>query len=292
MDGRRSVGIAAGLLAGMIGCKTPEQRQQAELARQTEATTQLVKSNQALAAAQVDLPPAKDRKLKPETLVKIGALKEQAAEDAERPQPERDAFRYQARQSYQKAIEQDPKYAPAYIELAGSYLQTGENDRANAVFDQALKANPKNGLLWFELGTVQARAKHWEASLESLSRAAQLDPDNTQFQKTYGLALARAGRFDESYDVMSKCMSESEARFNVARMLKHVGQPEACLQQLSLSLRANPNFAPAQELLDAMNRPSPVTPVNHEEPVQPPPVNGTGAGSDVPSQDGFDGTRK
>lgn len=309
MDGRRSIGIAAGLFAGMIGCKTPEQRQLAELSRQTETTTKLVKSNQALAASQVDLPPAKDRKLKPETLVKIGALKEQAADDKDRPQAERDAFRYQARQSYQKAIEQDPKFTQAYLALAGSYLQTGENDRANALFDKALKVNPKNGQLWFELGTVQARAKDWTASLESLNKAAQLDPDNKQYQKTYGLALARVGKFDESYDVLSKCMSESEARFNVARMLKHVGKPEECQQQLQQALKANPNFLPAQELLDEMNRPAPVATVKHEEPAPAPtapatstatdPVNlppvligGTGAIPTTPSQDGFDGKRK
>jgi tetratricopeptide (TPR) repeat protein len=268
MDGRWSLALSAGVLGGMIGCQSPQARQSADLAKQTADTTKLVKAQQATAAAQDNLP-ARDKRLKSETLVKLGALKEQAAENAERPQAERDAFRYQARQTYQKAIDQDPKCTIGYLALISSYIQSGESDKANAVFAKALKANPKNAQLWFEMGTVQARAKDWTPALENLSRAVQLDPENKQYQKTYGLALARSGRFEESYALLSKCMSESEARFNIARMLKHVGQPDECQQQLELAVKANPNFLPARELLDELTHPAPVKNVDYQEPVKP-----------------------
>jgi tetratricopeptide (TPR) repeat protein len=301
MDGRRSLALPAFLLAGMIGCKSAQERQSADLAKQTADTTKMVKAQQYNAVTH-EPPLPKDKRLKPETLVKLGALKEQAADDAERPQAEKDTLRYQARQAYQKAIDQDPKYTMGYMALVSSYLHTGENDKAHAVFDKALKKNPKSGQLWFELGTVQARAKDWNASLESLGRAVKLDPENKQYQKTYGLALARSGRFDESYALLAKCMSEAEARYNIARMLKHVGQPDACHQQLELALKAKPDFLPARQLLDEMNGEMSVKSVNYEESANPnagagptdpqrrQPVQSGGKDGESPSpdKDGFD----
>jgi Tfp pilus assembly protein PilF len=309
MDGRWSLALSAGMLGGMIGCQSPQARQSADMAKQTADTTKAVKAQQASAVAQENMP-ARDKHLKSETLVKLGALKEQAADSPDRAQFERDAFRYQARQSYQKAIDQDPKCTVGYMALVSSYMQTGESDKANAVFDKALKAQPKNAQLWYELGTMQARNKDWTPALENLARAAQLDPENKQYQKTYGLALARNGRFEESYTLMSKCMSESEARFNVARMLKHVGQPEACQQQLQLAVKANPNYMPAREMLDELTHPAPVKTVEYQEPAKPKVepkaepepsdaptlepvlIGGRGPGSRTPSKDGFDGKPK
>jgi tetratricopeptide (TPR) repeat protein len=303
MDGRWAWAFSAGLVWSMVGCQTPQQRQDADLVKQTAATTKMVKSQQALAAQ--DPPPAKDHKLKSETLVKLGALKDQAAENTEKSQTERDAFRYQARQSYQKAIDQDPKCIQAYLALAGSYWASGEQDKATAVFDKAIKANPKNGQLYYELGTIQLRAKDWSQGLDSLSTACQLDPENKHYQKTYGLALARNGRFDDGYAVLAKCMSESEARFNVARMLKHVGQTDACNRQLELALKANPDYMPAREMLDEPSVQSTVKTAKYEESQKPPvahkptePMNmpSVPSGSNdmaprAPVQEGFDGPR-
>jgi tetratricopeptide (TPR) repeat protein len=234
------------------------------MAQSDAATNKTLKAQQAAALTQ-DPPFPRDKRLKSETLVKLGALKDQAAEEVERPQAERDAFRYQARQAYQKAIEQEPKVALGYVALAGSFMNTGEHDKAYTVFDKGLKANPKSAQLWFELGAVRARAKDWTASLEALQRAGELDPDNKQYQKTLGLTYARTGQYDEAYAVLSRCMSESEARFNVARMLKHLQQNEACQTQLQLALQANPNYAPARELLDELTKSPSVRPASHEE---------------------------
>jgi tetratricopeptide (TPR) repeat protein len=268
MDGRWSLRLAVGLIGGIIGCSGTQTRSPGDVMAQSEAaTTKTLKAQQAAALTQ-DPPLPKDKRLKAETLVKLGALKDQAADEAERPQVERDAFRYQARQAYQKAIDQEPKVPLGYIALAGSFMNSGEHDRAYAVFDKGLKANPKSGQLWFELGAVRARAKDWTASLEALQRAAELDPDNKQYQKTLGLTYARTGQYDEAYAVLSRCMSEAEARFNVARMLSHMQQNEACQTQLQLALQANPNFLPAREMLDELaNRPG-VQPTKHEEPVK------------------------
>ena len=287
MDGRWWLGLVAGTLAGTIGCSSWQTRSAGEAMRPTDASAMTAKSlkaqQQAVAAAK-EPPPPRDKRLKSETLVKLAALKEQAADDAERPQAERDAFRQQARQAYQKAIDQDSKCTMAYVALAGSYVNTGEQDKAFAVYNKAIKTNPNNAGLWFELGSVHARAKDWTPALE---------------------CLGQAGKFDDGYSVLVKCMSESEARYNIARMQKHVGQVSACQRQLQLALQANPDFSPAREMLDELGRGTPVKIVKYEEPAKqnaaaPPtdPLNlppvllgGNGPAPAAPPKDGFDGTR-
>jgi tetratricopeptide (TPR) repeat protein len=206
--------------------------------------------------------------LKPSTYVSLGALKEQAADDPDRPLPEREAFRYQARQSYLKAIDLDKKYTPAYVALAKSYFATDERDKAQATFKKALALAPKDGSIWFEQGAALARAKDWDAAVESMMQATRLDPENKQYQKYLGLTLARAGRYDEGYYALARCMPEAEARTIVARMLRHNQDPAAAEQQLRLALAADPTYEPARGLL-AGGGPaaeSPVRTVSYEEP--------------------------
>jgi tetratricopeptide (TPR) repeat protein len=187
--------------------------------------------------------------LKPATYVSIGSLKEQAADDPQRSEQERDAFRYQARQSYLKATQVDPKFAPAYVALAKSYFATGERDKCLAEFKKALAIAPNDASIWFEQGEVHARAKDWTGAIESMTRAVKLDPENKQYAKFLGLTLARSGRYDEGYAFLAQCMPEAEARTAVARMLEHNQQPDAAERQAKLALKADPDYAPARELV-------------------------------------------
>jgi hypothetical protein len=116
---------------------------------------------------------------------------------------------------------------------------------------------------------MYARGKEWPAALESFGQAVQLDPDNKQYQKTYGFALARAGRSEEAYAALAHCMGEAEAHTNVARMLKHLQQRDACQWHLQLALRANPGYAPARDLLAELNGPPPVAAAQPARPEEP-----------------------
>jgi len=182
----------------------------------------------------------------------MGALAEQMADDPNRPANEREQFRAKARQSYQKAVEADAKYAPAYLALAASYAASNEGEQALANFAKAAQAAPNDAAVWAAQGNYFARIKEWDAAIESLSRAIQLEPGNKDHLKKLGFALARAGRVDEGYAVLAKCMSEADARYNVARMLQHLEQPMACRWYLQMALQADPNYQPAREALAAM----------------------------------------
>jgi tetratricopeptide (TPR) repeat protein len=246
MDGRLSLVLAGGLFAA-VGCNSTSKRP-GDLAQAGEPPT----AKSIHVASNVPPPPAEPQRtnLKPSTYLSMGALTEQAAEETERPQAERDGFRHQARQSYQKALQVDPKYAPAYIALGASYMAEGDRAQAQAMFQKAIELAPNDAALWSDLGTIQAKGKDWTAAITSYSRAAQLDPGNRPLETRLGLTLARAGRYEDSLNVLAKVMPEAEARYNVARMMKHNGEDTAADVQIKLALKADPSFELARQLQD------------------------------------------
>jgi tetratricopeptide (TPR) repeat protein len=241
MDGRRKLVLAGCFLASAVGCNTTPK--QPTTVAQTPAFTS--------AQPTKTYPPAEPTRsnLKPSTYVSMGGLTEQAADEQDRPATEREALRRQARQSYQKALQVDPKYAPAYVALGESYLNGGEREQAQEMFKKAIEIAPNDAGLWAELGAAQAKAKDWPNAVASLSRAVQLDPSNKPMEQRLGFTQARAGQYEDALNTLAKCMSEAEARYNVARMMKHNGQTDAADQQLQLALKANPEFDAARQML-------------------------------------------
>jgi len=251
MDGRWSLFLTAGFLGGLSGCSTLGNRQPAGLpVVPTTPASQLTQTTQPTAS--LPLTPHSG-KLLPSTHLTMGAMAEQVADDANRPAAEREQFRAKARQAYQKAIETDAKYAPAYLALAASYAATNEREQAVANFAKATQFAPNEASVWAAQGSYYARVKEWDAAIESLSHAIQLEPGNKEHMKKLGFALARAGRVDEGYAALAKCMSEADARYNIARMLQHMEQPMACRWYLQMALQADPNYEPAREALAAIS---------------------------------------
>jgi Flp pilus assembly protein TadD len=266
MDGRWSLLLTAGFLGGLSGCATSGNRPATGLPivpATPPAQAQSMQTTQTTAS--LPLTPHSG-KLMPSTHMTMGTLAEQVAEDPNRPAAEREQFRVKARQSYQKAVETDPKFAPGYLALAASYAATNEREQAVAHFTKATQMAPNDAGVWAAQGTYYARVKEWDAAIESLSRAIQLEPGNKEIMKKLGFALARAGRVDEGYAILAKCMSEAEARYNVARMLQHLEQPMACRWYLQMALQADPNYEPAREAMALITgEASSVQPVAYNE---------------------------
>ena len=85
--------------------------------------------------------------------------------------------------------------------------------------------------------------------------ALKIDPENLAFRKTLAFSMARCGKWEEAFDVMCQVMPEAQARYNMARVLEHMKQSDACRQQLMLALKADPNYADARDFLAELNEP-------------------------------------
>jgi tetratricopeptide (TPR) repeat protein len=186
---------------------------------------------------------------KASTYVAFGDYRAASGFGAECSAQQQTQYREEARRAYLKAIEVDPKYLPAYLSLAR--LQAGCEDHAGAasIYERALKLNDRDASMWFEAGMCQCRLKNWNPAVEGLRKACELDPKNRQYGRTLGFALARAGRYEESFQVLAHHSGEAKAHLDLARMLRHQKQDAAARQQVLLALRMDPSLTGARALL-------------------------------------------
>lgn len=183
------------------------------------------------------------------TCLAIGNLGLQAATSGvPAPPGKREQDLDKARRSFQKALELDPNCLAAYSGLAATYQAQSNYDKAKETYQRGLKQFPKDASLWFELGMCEARHQDWGPALECLKVAVSLDPENRTFVNMLGFGLARTGHYEESYFCFKKIHGESQAHYNLARMLHHLKQDEASKQQVQLALNAKPDFPQAKEL--------------------------------------------
>jgi tetratricopeptide (TPR) repeat protein len=165
-------------------------------------------------------------------------------------------LRNKARLAYEQALQIHPNDQPALMALARLYNTEGDYERAVATYNRAIQAFPKEAALRYELGMCHARRKNWDLALQSLHQAVQADAHNRRYGYAYGLCLALARRPNEGFAVLAKLEGTASAHYDIARMLHHLEQDEACKEHLHLAVSQNPELEAARQLLAALETPT------------------------------------
>src|SRR6202521_1166268 len=96
---------------------------------------------------------------------------------------------------------QTPAATPAQTGAAGLFqdgqraLQSGDLDAAQQAFRQVLKADPRSGAAYANLGVIAMRRKDWDAALSLLQRAQRLEPKMAGVRLNIGLVKYRRGDY-------------------------------------------------------------------------------------------------
>lgn len=186
---------------------------------------------------------------KPETIAILAQVQLDAAFAEETVTASRELLLDQARQGFQKALQQDPKNPIALLGLAQYHARLGERQKALEVYHRYLQYYPQDIQARYQLALVHAQWKDWEGAVQWCDEALHLDPESRNIRKTKGFCLARAGRYDEALATFREIMPESLARYHLARVLEHMGHAEASRQQLHLALQSDPNCEQARQFL-------------------------------------------
>ncbi|WP_295407037.1 tetratricopeptide repeat protein [uncultured Thiocystis sp.] len=107
-----------------------------------------------------------------------------------------------AERAYQAALRLDPRFTPAYANLADLYRGQGRESEAEAQLRTGLAATPDNADLHHALGLTMVRAKRLDAALEELKRATELAPTHSRYAYVYAVALDSAGRTQDAIPVL------------------------------------------------------------------------------------------
>jgi tetratricopeptide (TPR) repeat protein len=93
-------------------------------------------------------------------------------------------------QELKAAIQLDPLFVPAYVNLADLYRVVDRDLEGERTLRDGLAVAPASGVLHYALGLALVRLKRIDEAIREFARAAALEPDNTRFVYVYHTALA------------------------------------------------------------------------------------------------------
>lgn len=96
------------------------------------------------------------------------------------------------------------------VELGDRYFARGETERALQMW-QRLARDPNDAAALHTLGQVYLDHDMTDQALEVLAKAMKLAPERTEFAKSYGLGLERAGASTSSANVRARYYREAQA---------------------------------------------------------------------------------
>jgi tetratricopeptide (TPR) repeat protein len=88
------------------------------------------------------------------------------------------------------AIQMDSDQVAGYLELARTYEERRQPDRAMEVYQQALALSPKDHELYFRAGLLLKEMKDYAGAEEMLRWAMELDPNNLTYRRQWGAIAA------------------------------------------------------------------------------------------------------
>ncbi|HJW83754.1 MAG TPA: tetratricopeptide repeat protein [Anaerolineae bacterium] len=127
--------------------------------------------------------------------------------------------------AFERALQIDPKYGPAYDELGWTYYNTQDYRQAAEVLEQAIEVDPKSWSAYGHLGTTYYSNRNYEGAAEALPRAIDLmnetfDADRycvnatsracdrlVEAYYTLGLANFYLAKCEESYPLFDKALA-------------------------------------------------------------------------------------
>jgi predicted CXXCH cytochrome family protein len=223
----------------------PEQRFKAGNSLLTDPVRSVrIEAGRSLAAATRSKLPAEQRQLldravaeyldaqrfnadRPESFLNIGLLYVDLGDPAK------------AQAAYQSALTRNPRFAPAYVNLADLYRQQSDDQRAEQVLRAGLMQVSDGADLRHALGLLLVRAQRYDAAVTELGRAARERPDVARYAYVYGVALHSTGKVNEALQTLEAAQRRHptdrailEALISMHREAGHADKAQAYTSKL------------------------------------------------------------
>ncbi|WP_244943766.1 tetratricopeptide repeat protein [Vibrio algivorus] len=125
----------------------------------------------------------------------------------------------EAEKNFKKAIDVEPIFVPAYVNLADVYRLKKQEVLAQKVLEQGIVISPNNASLYYAKAMSYVRMQQKSLALIELEKAAQLSENNEHYQYTYSLLLKDQGQPREAVRALEKAYNVSMANPELAYAL-------------------------------------------------------------------------
>lgn len=184
----------------------------------------------------------------------------------------------QARESYQKALDIDPKSVDALLGLSRLEQLAGRHAEAEKQLQRAQKLRPKDPLVHAAWGEFYATQQQWGPAVKKYRDAIELAPDEPLYKHQLAVILSKSGDWEGALSAFKTIVTPGEAYYNVGYLQHQQGLLVEAESHLQKAVEAKPDLALAAGLLakiqsersskNAIVRHEAIEPVV-EQPIQP-----------------------
>ncbi len=130
--------------------------------------------------------------------------------------------RKEVQRQFERAIQLQPNFTQARVNLARILMNTGHNTNAIAQLQRVIEIDPNHTGALNMLGTVFGQQQQFTEAQACLERAARLAPNNAEIRSNLGAAYAGLGRLPEAATQFEAALrldpEDPEARENLKRV--------------------------------------------------------------------------
>jgi tetratricopeptide (TPR) repeat protein len=150
---------------------------------------------------------------------------------------------------YDRALEIDPRDAAAWTNKGISLQSLGRNEKAIICLDKALEIDPRHAVAWNNKGNSLESLSHSEEATICYDRALEIDPRYTVAWTNKGNSLQSLGRDEEAIVCYARAL-EIDPRYapawnNKGNSLHSLGRDEEAIVCYARALEIDPRYAPA-----------------------------------------------
>jgi predicted CXXCH cytochrome family protein len=121
----------------------------------------------------------------------------------------------EAEASLRAAISLDSSLTGAHTNLAELYRTTGQNEKSESTYAEAIAISPEDPLLRYGHALAFIRAKDFTGAILELEASVRLAPANPQYRTTLAIALDSTGRPDDAFEVLIEALANDSADANL-----------------------------------------------------------------------------
>lgn len=132
-----------------------------------------------------------------------------------------------AEDAYARALELDPYFIGAYINLADLYRASMRDPMAETLLNKGLEALPEAAPLHFSLGLLKVRSKNMADALIELRRAVVLDPQNAHYRYVLAVALDSADQRDAALALIAEGLDLTPANQTLLTLQQQLQNKDA-----------------------------------------------------------------
>lgn len=145
---------------------------------------------------------------------------------------------------FQMAVQSDPRYAAAQLNLASTYERLGRVDEAIAAYKKAAELDSRNAIALNNLGVLYMKKNLYDEAIQTLEQGLKIDPTDATLQKNLTIAKTNRGLLTEREARIAEARRQAEARpkdsraaYDVARVYASFDMQDEAFEWLGKALQ-------------------------------------------------------